>query len=755
MRVMKAVASRFLARTGIAAIMAAGGASGLQAQDAGTPPGALAEDGNVILVTAQKRAQNVLDVGISISVIDADAIAARRIESATEIVAFTPNVSVKENVPGLVPVITIRGVGLNDFSATNNPSAGVYVDEVSLSSLALMNFDLFDLERMEVLKGPQGTLYGRNTTAGALNVVSARPDTRGVRARVSNGLANYDTKDFEAMVNLPLSDTAALRFAGKAIIQDEGFYFNEASARDIGRREIFLGRAQLLLEPTDSIEALFKAEIQSGRSEIGQPEFFGLAPPVPAEPGLTCPGSPRCTDFFGYRDTDGDPFRGSWSVDPTYDVNQLNLTARITADLGFAELTSVTGYINFDRAWGIDVDATPLRQTDFVTADDVEQFSQELRLAGETDSVNWLVGGFYSWDRVQSTYDGDLRDLFNTTTFTFSDQETETAAAFVNAEWRLTDNLDLITGIRYTWEQRSNVGSTVDLVSQSPASFLTLAPFGTPPIPLAVVDDTISDRNWSYKVGLNWSIDPDTLAYASVSQGVKSGGFFAGVATNSGQLIPYEPERLVAYEAGIKGHLDALDAVYAFSAFYYDYNNVQTFIRDTVGNLPIQRLGNVSKAEIHGLDGELTFRPSFLRGFDWAVGFGLLDTELGAFVSSGGAVPAGNRLPDAPTFSFNTLAGYEFDLGGDLKMRFAVDGRYQGLTFKDGLNDPLIAADAFWVWNGRISLMQADGWDLSLWGKNITDERYVTQGINQLALGTGNRVYGAPRTWGVSFAKTF
>ncbi|OYU74471.1 MAG: TonB-dependent receptor, partial [Alphaproteobacteria bacterium PA3] len=512
--------------------------------------------------------------------------------------------------------------------------------------------------------------------------------------------------DVEAMINLPLSDTAALRLAGKAIIQDEGFYFNEATGRDIGRREVFLGRAQLLLEPTDTIKALFKAEIQRGRSEIGQPEFFGLAPPVPAEPGLVCPGSPRCTDFFGFRDVDGDPFRGSWSVDPTYDVNQLNLTARISADLGFAELTSVTGYINFDRVWGIDVDATPLRQTDFVTADDVEQFSQELRLAGETDAVNWLGGGFYSWDRVQSTYDGDLRDLFNTTTFTFSDQETETAAAFVNGEWRLTDNLDLITGARYTWERRSNVGGTRDLVSQAPGSALTGAPFGTPPIPLAVVNDTISDRNWSYKLGLNWSIDADTLAYASVSQGVKSGGFFAGVATNSGQLIPYEPERLVSYEAGFKGRLDALDAVYAVSAFYYDYNNVQTFIRDTVGNLPIQRLGNVDKAEIYGIDGELTFRPSFLPGLDWAVGVGLLESELGAFTSSGGAVPAGNRLPDAPTFSFNTLVGYEFDLSSDFAMRFAVDGRYQGLTFKDGLNDPLIAADAFWVWNGRISLMR-------------------------------------------------
>jgi iron complex outermembrane receptor protein len=234
-------------------------------------------------------------------------------------------------------------------------------------------------------------------------------------------------------------------------------------------------------------------------------------------------------------------------VRPDYDVDQLNLSARLNADLGIATLTSVTGLVKFDRQWGVDVDATPLRQTDFYTDDRVKQFSQEVRLANATELVDWLVGGFYSRDRVQTSYDGDLQELFNTKTFSFSNQLTKSAALFANGEWHLGNTVDLVTGIRYTSEKRSNVGGTSDLVALAPGSTLTSAPFGSPPIPLASVNGAISDKNWSWKLGVNWKPWSSTLIYASASQGVKSGGFFAGVATNSAQLIPYRPEKLVQW----------------------------------------------------------------------------------------------------------------------------------------------------------------------------------------------------------------
>lgn len=704
-----------------------------------------------IIVTAQKRAQNTLDVGINVSVVSGEDLEDRRIESVSAITGIAPNVSIKENVPGLLPIITIRGIGLNDFSATNNPSAGVYVDEVPLSSLALMNFDFFDVDRLEALKGPQGTLYGRNSTAGAINIFSKRPDLGEFSGKVGGSFGNYQARDLDGAINVPLGETAALRVSAKGVFQEKGYWFNQLTNRDIGRREVLMGRAQLRLQPSSGLDINLKVEAQRARSELGQPSFFGQIP----IPGEACPGAPACSDFFGYRDTDGNEFTGSWSIDPYYNFDQLNFTGRVQADLGFATLTSVTSYIDFDRQWGIDTDATPLRQLDFYTDDGVKQFSQEIRLGGETDLVDWLVGGFYTRDHVITSYDGRLQDLLNTTTFTSSDQVTKSSAIFANGEWKLSSGFSIITGLRYSSERRSNIGSTQDLISQAPASFLTLAPFGTPPITLASVDGEIKDNSLSWKLGVNWKPSDNTLIYLSGSKGVKSGGFFAGVATNSGQLQPYKPETLYAYEVGIKGRLSDAGLNYSLTGFYYDYRDAQTFIRDVVGALPIQRLGNIDKAKVHGVDADLMFKPRALQGLSATVGLGFLHTRFGAFAASGGPVAAGNRLPDSPKFSFNTGLSYEFGLSASIDARLAINGHYQSSTFRDALNDPIIASDGYWVWNGQVSILRDDRWDLSAFANNVFDKRYVTQGVNQAAFGFGYRVYGVPRTYGLSATYQF
>jgi iron complex outermembrane receptor protein len=704
---------------------------------------------DVVIITAQKRAEDIIDVGATVSAMSAQSIEERGIAQVADFVNQLANVDVKENSPGTLPVITIRGIGLNDFSATNNPAAGVYIDEVYLSSLALLSTDFFDVERMEALRGPQGTLYGRNSTAGAINIISARPSLAGFAGRAEAGIGNYSTADVEGMVNLPVSSDIALRVSGKYIGQDEGFYFDTSRNDDIGKRDVLLGRVQALWSPSDKFEALLKIEGQKVRSEVGAGEFFGALPNGSA----SCPGSPQCTDFFGYFDPDNDPFRGDWSVDPAYDSDQLAATLRLEADLGGITLTSITGYIDFDRTWGADTDGSPFRQTDFIETDDIQQFSQEVRLSGDMDSASWILGAFYSSDDVVGRYDGNLQDLFNTTMLTTWDQTTESAAVFGNIDYALSDQLSVIAGLRYTWEEKDYVGADFDLVSLAPGSALTMAPFGTPPIQLAFNDETIDDTNWSWKVGVNWAPIDDALVYASISQGAKSGGFFSGVATNSGQLQPYKPEQLIAYEVGAKQRTGSYDL--GVAVFYYDYQDVQTFIRDTTGALPIQRLGNVEEATLYGADLTATWYPEAVEGLTFSAAIGLLNTELGAFDSGGGAVPAGNQLPDAPELSGTLGASYEMNLTPDWSMKLQAEGRYSGEQFKDSLNDPIVAADSYWTLNARAIFAQADGWAVSVWGRNNTDERYVTQGVNNLPLGYGFRVYGAPATYGVSVAKEF
>ena len=220
------------------------------------------------------------------------------------------------------------------------------------------------------------------------------------------------------------------------------------------------------------------------------------------------------------------PSRAAGQLARDYDLDQSIITAKIDVDFDFATLTSVTGYIDFDRKYESDVDASPMRILDFVNTDAVEQFSQELRLAGETDALIWQVGAFYATDKVKTTYAGQLQALLNTTTYSSADVEAESQAIFANAEWLVSDSLTLIAGLRATQEDKSNRGFTSDLVSEVPGSGLSGAPFGSPPIVLASVDDDIDDNSVDWKLGLNWQLEESTLVYLSASQGTKSGGFF-------------------------------------------------------------------------------------------------------------------------------------------------------------------------------------------------------------------------------------
>ena len=705
-----------------------------------------------IVVTAQKRQQTLLDVGISVSVADSDSIRDRRMAMVTDITLFTPNATVKETIPGLMPIISIRGVGLNDFNAANNPAAGVYIDEVALSSLALISSDLFDLEQMEVLKGPQGTLYGRNSTAGALNIVTAKPDLAGFEARLSAGLGDHDTYEVDGMVNTSLSDSTAMRLSFKRIDQAEGYWENRFTGSDVGQRDITMARAQLLWEASDKANVLFKLEEIRGRSELGHQEFVGA---IPTAISADCPGSPGCANFLGYADIDTDPYTGDWSTDPNYDLNQTIATLKVELDFDFARLTSITGHIDFDRSYASDVDASPMKILDFLNTDDVQQFSQEFRLSGEQGNIFWQTGVFYAKDEIQTTYAGELQALLNTTTFTFADLEATSTAVFGNVEWSVGENLTLIAGLRASEEEKSIVASTADLATEPPASALSSTPVGLGPVTLASVDDTIEDTSVDWKVGLNWTPNDVSIVYLSASRGTKSGGFFTGVATTDQQLLPYDKETLTAYEIGVKGRMADLGFSYEASLFYYDYDDIQTFSSDISGAVPLNRLSNVDGASITGLDLQARWNSQALEGLSVIAGLGYLDTEIDAFASAGVVIPKGNEMPEAPELSGNLAVQYGFNITDTVSAQIAVDGYYQSEVFHGATNEPFSSSDSYSVANARLQFYFPGDLELSIWAKNLSDEEYTTSVSNNLPLGNGFLVYGPPRTYGVSVTKFF
>ncbi|HKY91901.1 MAG TPA: TonB-dependent receptor [Nevskiaceae bacterium] len=736
-----------------------------------------------IVVTAQKREQRLVEVPINVSSLSAADVEKARVEQVRDVAAFLPNVDIKEQVPGAIPVVTIRGVGLDDFSSTNSPAAGIYVDQVTLSSLALMSFDLYDLERVEVLKGPQGTLYGRNSTAGAINVLTARPGPD-FEARLKAGYGNYETTTLEGMLNLPAGETFAVRFAAKWIQQDKGFWKSrrgedepsdasllpifggtfpvtagllpvlgagaglpippvslvspssgEPPVRRIGERDVLLGRVRAAWEATDTLRLDLKVEALRQRSELGQPEFFGnycSAGASPIDPD-------RCTDALGYSDTDRDPYTGDWRGEFPYDIDQEGVTLLADWDLGWATLSSVTGALQLERFFHIDADATPADEFDFFQGDEVRQMSEELRLAGTGERVDWLAGVFWSHDEVEVSTDGRHQDIVPLeASHIAADQETRSAAAFANLDWHLTQSLTLVTGLRYTRERRAYVGGTdwtVPIPGQIADTF---------------VDDRIRDRNWSWKLGLDFAPTERSLIYGNVSKGVKSGGFFSGVTTSSDQLQPYDPESLVAYEIGVKR--EGRVRVNA-SAFHYDYDDVQTFQRSA--DAPVQLIANVEKARVDGVDLEV----AWLATDTWTLqaGAGWLDTRLGGFLGPAGTpIDAGNHLANAPRWTLNTMARVEMPVGArGLGIGAQAAAHYSSAVYKEATNDPLIRADAYWLLDARAWLGVGDRWEVALWGRNLTDEEYVVQGLDVGAFLFGNRNYNAPRTFGLEASVRF
>ncbi|HTT96786.1 MAG TPA: TonB-dependent receptor plug domain-containing protein, partial [Rhizomicrobium sp.] len=405
------------------------------------PALAWAEEVETVTVTAEKTSENILDVGINVTALSSDQLREARISTATDLAAQIPNFEVKTNIPGAQQIVTVRGVGLDDFSSTNNSSVGVYIDDVFLASFAEMDFGMYDLDRVEVLKGPQGTLYGRNSTAGAINIIAAKPMTDAFSADVTAGYGDFDTYTVDAAVNIPVSNKFALRLSGQTVQQEIGFWTDPALGERLGAQNVFRERGQALWTPTSTLTVLLKLEGEQNNSQISSGKFFGDN----STNGAPCPdfkNPAHCVDVFGFTDTNPNPFIVSTEHDAPYTVDAFNTTLHVTDDLGWAELTSITGYINFNREFYIDADASPLALAEFDQNDHVKQASEELRLSGgDSHGIEWLVGAYGSWDKVHSFTPGTLRDLLGADVQIRSDQVTHSAALFGQVKWTLNDQL--------------------------------------------------------------------------------------------------------------------------------------------------------------------------------------------------------------------------------------------------------------------------------------------------------------------------
>jgi len=767
-----------------------------------------------VVVTAQKREQSANDIGIAINTFTGDQIRELGILSADEIAMYTPGVTVNETAATGVPLYTIRGVGFQDYSTAASSTVGLYFDDVAMPYTVMTRGLLFDTNRVEILKGPQGDLYGRNTTAGQINFISNAP-TDEFEAGITGSYGSYSAFNAEGYVSGPLSDSTRGRLAMRYVKSNEGWQENTVGDDDLGRDDVMAIRATIESDLSDSLRVKFIASYVDDQSEntantaydgslIGLNSF--IAPYLPlnqyiipggANFGETPPWySVNDSEKAGWTNSYTSPITGkTFNIRPQRDNQATNMVLRFDLDLDGMTLTAITGYSDFQRVEGNDWDGGFYNDSSNINTTDLQVFSQEIRLSGESDKLNWVAGLYYSYDDMDEYYHYFMSDSvygfasqpFGVGLFapnpileldTKYQQETESAAIFGHVEYALSESVNLIVGARYTEETRDWKGCTYVAEDGSLGVFLNNvfglwgSPFERTPGSCGTIndiggfdpafnpyEDSIDTGRLTGKIGLDWTPVEDTLVYASISNGFKSGGFNGANSNTTTQLIPYDEEVLTAYELGAKSTL--LDGTMQVNGavFFYDYQDKQEQDRAVtlVGN--ISGLTNVDESEITGAELEITWQPT--EGLTLAGNAAWLDSEVikwQAVDAANSSYPnninyydaSGQDLAMTPDFSYTLFARYEFPIGNNLTMDVSADVNYTGET--TGGPRPEDATEDYSVANARIGVGSVDGsWRVMGWVKNLADEDYYPS-----AYGGGNgpyvRTWGMPRTMGVTFS---
>jgi iron complex outermembrane receptor protein len=716
-------------------------------------PAVAAEDDWVIeevVVTAQKREQALSDVSIQVTALSETDLDTYRIQSPIDIARAVPNMDIKETIGGSNPAITIRGVGLNDFNVNNNPSVGVYVDEVFLTSPAMMTFLMYDVDRVEVLRGPQGTLYGRNSNGGAVNIVSRKP-TEELDGYIRAEIGDYERRSIQGAIGGSIGKIG-LRISGRADERDGYHDWNQGDATfgDVENQSI---RAQIgYLGNVFTGNLMLAYGTQKGTTVPGT--AFG-AQDAAGFVGLPCAPSDirdfNCVDFEGFRRTSDDPFEHDLDQDAV-DKSELLDADSLAAILNLAwagetwEFRSITAYTDYDRTWAeISMDHDPdITPYGTIEKDEViDQVSQEFRFSGTASILSYTLGAFYSEDTVDTYNYFDVSNVapINDPVFGLGglnaewgyNQKTEAKALFAHTEWALSERWAIIAGLRWSEETRDFDEAGTTLVTPLDPDF---------EFPLTSQDESLKTDQVNGKLGLDFRPNDDWLIYGSVATGFKSGGFTGDFTFFQEELEPYDEEEVTAYEVGFKSTLADSKVQLNAALFYYDYQDIQTNVALDTGAFP---LTNADKASITGLEGEFFWRP--VTGLDIRLGAGWLDHELKDD-------RLGDKLPNAADLSVTGLIRYEWNMGSALVASIGTDFKYTDDVYRDAFNDPVLKTDSLTLWNAQATLGGAGGhWDLAAWIQNIGDEEYYPQGFNTTALnGTYFRFPGAPRHAGLTLS---
>jgi iron complex outermembrane recepter protein len=762
-------------RAAVAAALAGPIAANAQRE---APPPATPEVAGLeeVVITAQKRQQSLQDVPLSVSAFSGEMLKEGRMADIRGIVDFTPGFS-GNTEDGFTDALSMRGISTNDFGIGGDPSVAMFVDGIWSGRTGGVMTAMYDIERAEVVKGPQGTLFGRNSIAGAVSVITNKPQPEfGASAELT--LADRDHVEAQAMVNVPLGDQWALRAAGYSM-DDKGFLRNLQGGDKLGFHDIAAGRVSLRRQG-DALDAIVTAAYEDRRQD----------PSVYWVPAAGLPKDRVNTDLGDQGKDESNVFEARatfvWSLPDDY------------------SFTSLTGYKKFRFTYFEDYDGGPTVINNYGQDNEVEYWSQELRLNSPSDGkVTWFVGASTYGEDIDGIFDFiyDENALCAAVSITeapdfigpaagcddpnFEDywgedidpadiltNKSERSRVLVRSQgwavygdftWALGDRTELTAGARYTYDQKKIASRVFNsggaLGNNFNYEFFT--------------DGFVkNDADWSDfapRLALSYDLNDDVTLYATASRGYKSGGFAtfgfdlrgqdvtdAGAAPPGTRPVEFNPEQVDSYEIGAKTRLLGNTMRLNASLFHYEYQDLQLVYFDTGSSL----VANVGKARGQGLEMDLRWAPS--QHWDTTVGLSLLDTKItdATDIIALGACGdcSGKNLPFAPELSASAIVSYKWPMARGEGF-FTTEGIYRSKMYGGPDNLPDAAVDAWNEFNFRLGYRTDDAWYVTLWVENAFDEVHFERGWenadanNQFGYGLLNELVwpSRPRTVGATF----
>jgi len=695
-------------------------------------PIAIAASLEEIVVTAQRRVQSLQDVPIAISAVSAETIEQEDIHDLTDIATRVPGLTFSPFAPGQ-SIIALRGVSSNDDGAGTDNSVAVFVDGVYSGRVSNVNPEIFDAEAVEVLRGPQGTLYGKNTIAGAIVIRSKKPNVEEFSGKVKLDVGNFSRRNFSAYINGPLSE----KWAGKIAVatrKRDGWVDNVVLNKKQKDEDSKSARAQLLYTG-DNSEVLFSVDISEldvedmARIPLTQGNGFPV-PLLDVRRSLCGDRGPECST----NPTDGSAFKRGEGA-----------SVQVVYDLGGPELTSITAYRENESRWLMDSLGVAVPLSDNIM-EETEQFTQEIRIAGKTQGdANYVAGLWYSTEKTDRTEAFDIGPILGDLDVTSQYRqvnETTSLAAFGQYDFNLSDNLSLSLGARYSYDEKE-----IDNNAQA-GDF--------PTIGQTFVNSREADFSaFTPKVTLLYSPNDDVNTYFSIAQGFKSGGFPAAPQTVE-DTDPLEQEESTNFELGIKADLFDDTLRLNTAVFYTEYKDLQ-FQQfgprpEFPGEFGIFRTVNLNEAEAKGVEIEFVWLPT--DNFSFSGAYGFLDTEYTDATVPTSSFPNqnGQDLIRAPRNKLSLSAEYDISLDSGAAVTAALNYRYT--DDQRGELEPYAIQPAFDLIDARLTWRNAeDTIEVSVWGKNLADEEHVVHvyTIGNEVLG----VFGNPRMYGISASYSF